>query len=243
MSVSKERIANGGWRIARHSPTPGPRSILYLLSSVLFLATAPGCVPVGAVVNKFVGPPPVPAQYVPDKTRPMLVLVESFRNPDAGRMDAQRVTIHVAEELRQYRIAPVVSPDDAEGLRARADYRGMKIEDVGRAAGAGQVLYVNLQPVTVNNTVAGEMLKAHAEMRVRVVDVGTGRTLWPHDTPEGQTIVAESPWVRSTTGGREGLPEPELRDQLSRTAAHQIVKLFRSWRPDDEEQDLEEAVR
>jgi TolB-like protein len=195
------------------------------------------------VVNKVVGQPPVPPRYAPDKTRPMLVLVENFRNPDSGRMDAQRVTIHLAEELKRYRIAPVVSPDDAESLRGRTDYRGMKVQDVGRAAGARQVLYVNLQPVKVENTVAGEMLKARTEMRVRVVDVDSGQTLWPHDTPEGQALVAESPWVRSPTGGREGLPEPALRDQVARSAAHQIVKLFRKWSPDDEEQDLEETVR
>jgi TolB-like protein len=209
----------------------------------LLLLPTTGCVPVGAVVNKFVGEPPVPPRYVPDKTKPMLVLVENFRNPDAGRMDAQRVTIHVAEELKRFHIAPVVTPEDAESLRGRADYHDMKVEEVGRAAGARQVLYVNLQPVKVDNTVAGEMLKARTELRVRVVDVESGQTLWPQDTPQGQTLVAESPWVRSPTGDREGLPEPELRDQVARSAAHQIVKLFRTWRPDDEEQDLEETVR
>ena len=69
------------------------------------------------------------------------------------------------------------------------------------------------------------------------------RTLWPHDEPEGQTVVAESPWVRTSPVGREGLPEPALRDQIARTAAHQIVKLFRKWSPDDEQQDLEESVK
>ena len=195
------------------------------------------------MVNKVVGQPPVAARYVPDKTRPMLVLVENYHNPDAGRMDAQRVTNYVAGELKQYRVAPVISPEDAEALRGRADYRSMKVEEVGRAAGAGQVLYVNLQPVKVDNTVAGEMLKARTELRVRVVDVETGQTLWPRDTPLGQTLVAESPWVRSPAGDREGLPEPQLRDQVARSAAHQIVKLFRTWRPDDDEQDLEETVR
>jgi TolB-like protein len=195
------------------------------------------------VVNKVVGAPPVPPQYVPDRNKPMLVLVENYHNPDAGRIDAQRVTIQVVEELIRYHIAPVITREDAESLRGLADYRGMKVEEVGRAAGAGQVLYVNLLPVKVDNTVGGEMLKARTEMRVRVVDVESGQTLWPHDAPQGQTLVAESPWVRSPSGGREGLPERELREQVTRSAAHQIVKLFRKWSPDDEEQDLEETVR
>jgi len=237
----RKRIEDRGWRIARRALAPS--SILYLLSSLLLPPALAGCVPVGAVVNKFVGPPPVPAQYLPDKTKPMLVLVESFHNPDAGRLDAQRVTLYVTDELRQYHVAKVVSPEEAEALHLRADYRSMKIEQVGRAAGAGQVLYVNFRPVKVDNTVGGDMLKARAELRVRVVDVESGRTLWPHDEPEGQTVVAESPWVRTSPVGREGLPEPALRDQIARTAAHQIVKLFRKWSPDDEQQDLEESVK
>jgi hypothetical protein len=221
----------------------GPCAILYLLFSILFSLPFTGCVPVGAVFNKVVGTPPVQAQYVPDRTKLMLVLVESFRNPDAGRIDAQRVTMQVVEELRRYHVAPVVDPEDVEALRSRPAYRSMKVEEIGRAAGARQVLYVNLQPVKVDNTVASEMLRARAEMLVRVVDVDTGQTLWPYDAPQGQTLVAESPWVRSPAGGREGLPERELRDQVARSAAHQIVKLFRKWSPDDEEQELEETVR
>src|SRR3712207_5314796 len=137
-------------------------SLLYLLSSVLWLLPAAGCSPIGAIANKFVGEPPVPARYVPDRKKPMLVLVENYRNPAAGRMDAQRVSLHVAEELKRHRIAPVVSPEEAEGLRERADYQAMKVQDVGAAAGAGQVLYVNMQPFRIDDTVGGEIMKARA---------------------------------------------------------------------------------
>lgn len=219
-------------------------SIRPLPGSILLLAIiAAGCSPVGAVVNKVVGEPPVAARYVPDRSKPMLVLVENYHNPAAARMDAQRVTLHVADELRRYRIAPVIDPEDAEALRSRADYQGMKVQDVGRAAGAKQVLYVNLGRLNIDNTVAGEVMKAKAEMRVRVVDVATGQTLWPQDTPEGQTMTAETSWVRSPTGGREGISEPVLRDQVARSAANQIVKLFRKWRQSDEEPELEETVK
>lgn len=236
-----ERVANRGGKIARRAPVRF--SILSVLSSLLLPPALAGCAPVGAVLSKVVGEPPVAPRYVLDKAKPILVLVENYQNPDAGRLDAQRVTIYVAEELGRYRVGTVVAPEDVEALRSRADYRSMKVEEVGRAAGAGQVLYVNMRPLKVENTVGGEMLKAGTELRVRVVDVETGQTLWPRDTPQGQTVVAQSPWVRSPTGGREGLPEPALREQVARSAAHQLVKLFRKWRPDDERQDLEETVR
>ena len=242
-----KKIEDRGCRIAPRTPRrpciPGAPAILYLLSSILFPAALPGCVPVGAVVNKVVGEPPIPPRYVPNSNRPMLVLVENYRNPDANRLDAQRATMYLAEELRSYRIAPVVDAEVAEALRSRPEYRSMKVEEVGRAAGAGQVLYVNLQQVKVDNTVGGDMLKARAQLSVRVVDAETGRTLWPTETAQGEALVADSPWVRTPAGAAEGTSEPALRDQLARTAAHQIVRMFRKWRPEDEEQELEETVR
>jgi hypothetical protein len=195
----------------------------------------------GVLAHKVVGNPAVPAQYVPAK-EPMLVLVENYSNPDAMRLDAQRLSLHVADELRKYRVAPLVDAEAAESLRARPDYAGMKVEEIGQAAGAAQVLYVNLKQFVVDDTVGGEMMKGRAEMRMRVVDVKTGRTRWPRDVPEGRTITAETSWVRSTIGSREGASEPAVRDQIARNAASQIVKLFRKWDPDDEEQDLEETV-
>ena len=220
-----------------------PRFVFIIRCAALAALACSGCAPVGAIVNKVVPEPPVPARYVPNKTAPVLVLVENYRNPAAARMDAQRVAMHVADELREYRIAPVVDPADAEALRSRPDYHLMKVEEVGRAAGAGQVLYVNFQKFDTEYTTGGEMVKGSAEMRVRLVDAHTGQTLWPRSLPEGHPVVAESPWVRTPTGDREGTSEPQLRDQVARRAAHEIVKLFRPWRQEDEEQDLEETVR
>jgi hypothetical protein len=215
----------------------------HVLTSILFFAGVPGCVIVGALTNKIIPEAPVPARYVPAKDKPMLVLVENYRNPGAAGLDAQRVALHVAEALRRYRVAPVVDPDAAESLRSRDDYHAMKVQDVGRAAGAQQVLYVNLQQFALDNTVGGEMVKGRAELRVRVVDVATGNTLWPRDTPEGAAVTAESPWSRTAGGAAQGTPEPALRDEVARSAADQIVKLFRKWRPEDEGQDLGENVR
>src|SRR2546423_3281825 len=238
-TMKAERIEDRGWRIEKG---PGAGAILYRLSSILFCLTAlTGCTVVGALAHKVVGNPAVPPQYVP-AMEPLLVLVENYSNPDSVRLDAQRLSLHVVDELRKRRVAPVVDPDTVESLRARPEYATMKVEEIGRAAGAGQVLYISLKQFSVDNTVGGEMMKGRAEMRLRVVDAKTGHTRWPRDVPEGRALTAETSWVRSTVGSREGASEPALRDQVARTAAEQIVKLFRKWDPDDEEQDLEETV-
>jgi hypothetical protein len=213
---------------------------LYFLFFGLFLAPS-GCTVVGALAHKAVGNPPVPAVYAPAK-EPMLVLVENYGNPAAVRLDAQRLSLHVADELHKYHVAPVVDAGALEGLRERPEFATMKIEEVGRAAGAAQVLYINLKKFTIDDTVGGEMMKGKAEMRMRIVDAGTGHTRWPAGEPDGHTVLAETSWVRSTVGDREGASELAVRDQIARNAAGQIVRLFRKWNPDDEDQDLEETV-
>jgi len=239
MHGAKKKIEDRGWRIARGALERA--AILSLLSSILVFPA--GCNVAGALASKVVPEPAVAARYVPSKQKRMLVLVENYRNPDAARMDAQRLTAHLAAELRRHGIAPVVDPNEAEALRARPDYPSMKVQEVGRAAGAGQVLYVNLQQFAVDDTVGGEMTKARGEMRVRVVDVATGQTLWPRSVPEGSTVTAETPWVRTASGTGDAASEIALRDQLARSAANQIVKLFRACRPDEEHQELEETIQ
>jgi hypothetical protein len=235
-----QKIEDRGWRIGKCRGASRAFASVYLLSSILF---SPGCSAVGALTNKVVPQAPVPAAYVPAKDKPMLVLVENYRNPSAATMDAQRLTVHLADELQRYRVAPVVDAEALESLRSRDDYHAMKVQDVGRAAGAKQVLYVNLRQVNLSNTVAGEMIRGNVEMYVRVVDVASGQTLWPRDLPEGHAVTAETPWVRTgAAGAREGASEPALHEQVAVNAAHQIVKLLRNWRPDEEEQDLEETV-
>ena len=68
----------------------------------------------------------------------------------------------------------------------------MTIPAVGRAAGAKQVLYVNVRQYAVEGTVAGEMTKGSGELTVRVVDVKTGANRWPTDSAAGHTVPGPS---------------------------------------------------
>src|SRR6476620_7399924 len=145
--MKEKKIEDRGSRIAKEPQAAhAARAILYLLSSVFCLAPA-GCMVVGALTHKVVGSPAVPAQYLPAK-EPMLILVENYTNPAAVRLDAQRLSVHLSDELRRYHVAPVVDADAVETLRARPDYASMKVEEVGQAAGAAQVLYINLKQFT-----------------------------------------------------------------------------------------------
>jgi hypothetical protein len=209
------------------------RAILYPLSSVLvFLPT--GCNVGGVLAHKVIGPPPIPAQYVPAK-EPTLVLVENYRNPSAAILDAQRLERRVADELERHGVAPVVDPDRLETVRSTPEFSKMTIPAVGRATQAKQVLYVNVHHFSIDGTVAGEMLKGRAEMSVRIVDAATGESRWPADAA-GYAIAFETPWFRQGEGADEGA----LREQMSRRAADTIVKLFRKH---SAEEGIEGAVQ
>jgi hypothetical protein len=212
------------------------RAILHPLSSILVLILiATGCTTAGALTNKLMGPPPVPAQYTP-KQEPMLVLVENYRNPSATISDAQRLEDLIKEQLTQYKIAPLTDPARLDTLRNQGGFEKLTIPAVGRACGAKQVLYVNVRKFSVEGTVAAEMLKGTADMSVRIVDAETGSNRWPTDAV-GSPVTIETPWLR--TG--QDANEDKLREQMASRAADFIVKLFRKYSTEYDE--AEQAVQ
>ena len=202
---------------------------------VLCVAAAPGCQWAGALSHKFVGPPPVPALYKPAK-EPMLVLVENYRNPSASMLDAQRLAMLVGQQLRRHDVAPVVDMGKLETVRADPGYSRMTIPAIGRAAGAKQVLYVNVRRFGVEATVGGDMIKGAADVTVRVVDAAPGDNRWPLDAA-GHPVAVATPWLRRG----EGADEVALREQMSRTAAVAIGKIFRKY--STEYDDVQQAVQ
>jgi len=155
----------------------------------------------------------------------MLVLVENYHNPSAAMLDARSLSMRIEEEIRHYNIAPVVDADRLVAVRADPDFAKMTIPAVARAAGAKQVLYVNVGTFAVDQSVGGDMLQGRAEMTVRIVGAATGATRWPTDNPTGYPIPIETPWLR--TGA--DTTEADLRDTMARQAATQIGQLFRKY--------------
>lgn len=184
-----------------------------------------GCNVIGAVGGQLGGPQKVKARYTPPREL-MLVLVENYHNPAATRLDAQRLGLRLTEELGRWKVAPTVDAGTLESLRAREDFSKMPVEQVGRAAGARQVLYVNLREFATSTTVGGDATQGRAEMHVRVVDAATGRTRWPTDASRGYPVTVETPWA---SGGNE----VAVKGQLAQRAAYEIVRLLRTWSPEE----------
>jgi hypothetical protein len=217
------------------------RLILFCILHSAFCISLFGCNILGVLAYKTRGPAPVPAEYVPAK-EPMLVLAENYRNPAAVRLDADRMGRHISAELERYHVAPIIAPDALDEVRARPGFATMKLGQVGAAAGAKQVLYVNLIKFNVEPAIGSEMIRGQVEMSVRVVDSASGKTLWPADEPEGKLLSLETPYLRTgagtgPSGGGPGATEAALRDTMCRQMAERTVKLFRKWTPDFDNED------
>lgn len=204
------------------------RLLFVLLPSAFCLPSQAGCNVIGALAYKASGDPAIKAAYpLPDE--PTLVLVENFHNPAALRLESDAVARHLAAELKMHAAAPVVEPTAAESHRQERGeaYRKMPVDAIGRALGAGQVIYVDLEQFEITQALASDMLGGRAEARVRVVD-DAGRVLWPTDSAVGYSVEVKVHPQRAAPGVGEFGARRELHARL----ADRIAKLFYDWKGD-----------
>ena len=190
-----------------------------------------GCNVVGAVAYKVVGPPDVPAKYVPQRT-PIVVIAETYRDLSSTAIQAEQLARYVADELVMHDVAPVVDPSLVLDLQAkdRQKFRRMSITEIGREVGAAQVLYINILKSDSRTAQGTDILRGEVSARVKLVDVASGVTLWPEDSAEGYPVAGKTPYVRSG----DGVDEVSVNQSLQQALAEQIGKLFYKWKPDSE---------
>jgi hypothetical protein len=198
-----------------------------LLFSLLLMS---GCSAAGVLAYKLAGPPKVEAKYVPDKTAPMLVLVENYKNPSATQAHAELLSAYLAEDLTANDVAPLVPEEKLRELRdARpADFQQMSVASLARATGAEQVLYVQLHDANVAPLQGTDSLQGSAHATVKMIDGKTGQTLWPLDSETGYPVAA-----RTQLGTDGGTDPMDVRQRMYRDLALQIGRLLHKWQPDD----------
>lgn len=202
---------------------------LLLLPFYFCLLTSSGCNVVGAVLAKTAPPPTIKAEYALAK-EPTLIMVENFNNPAALRLEADSVAHHLAGEFELHKVAPVVDRAKADKLRKEkgAEYRKMPLDAIGRAVGAKQVIYVDLQRFEIGQAIASEQYTGRAEANVRIVD-DSGVVLWPTDTAAGYPVsVKIEPDPGATAAG-----DHAARNRLHAALADRIAKLFRDWQAEE----------
>ena len=206
-----------------------------LLGPVLLLASQPGCNVLGAMAYKFSGSPTIKARYAMPREK-TLVVVENYHNPALLRLEADAVARHLTQELKLHEVAPVVDPNEAEAHRQDqgSGYGKMPIDAIGRALGAKQVIYVDLDRFDVLGTVGSDLLAGQAAARVRVVGE-RGNVLWPTDSASGfpVNVKVDPQPVAPGTG------DTVVRRKLHGDLADRIAKLFHDWKADSADGDAE----
>lgn len=199
------------------------RMSLLLLPLLLVLG---GCNVLGLVLHKVTPPPTTPAKHKLGE-EPTVVLVENSRNPGENEVDARQIAVLMREDLTKHKSAVLVDDDAVLRLQDRdlSAFRKMPITEIGRQVGAKQVLYIDLQRVSVEVDTGGQMVRGQLEALVRVIDTRTGVNRWPSDAQMGYPIGFETPFTAITQRTTESEVRRSMHDQL----VLQVGRLFRDW--------------
>lgn len=194
------------------------------------LFSCSGCVLAGYAAKVY-GAPPVKPAYVPAKT-PMVVLAHDMPDPTGMRMDADIVTREVETQIATYAIAPLVPSWKVDEVRRAhlSGFENMSPQQLGTEAGASQVLFIDILSSSVSAGPASDMVKGDITTRVSIVDVPTGRQLWPTDGSNGAIVSYSTPSVRLTDRNTAlGISRA-----IHAGVGVNIVRLFRTYKPDDD---------
>jgi hypothetical protein len=191
------------------------------------LPTLCGCNIFGFLSSTANGPDDVPAKYVPKKES-MLVLAESYGAAPSADIDSQYLSYSLTKNLKDHDIAPTIDPKVLVGLRdANGDeYNKMTITAIGRAAGAKQVLYVQITNAQLEQPNGSDQVRGVMSAKVRIVDCDSGETRWPAGSRTGAVVKIQTDWARTST------PQTKIHDKMSDDLAEAIGKLFHSYTPD-----------
>lgn len=199
-----------------------------VLSIVCLAALATGLMLVGCNIIGLAAsavPQTIDAKYTPPKT-PMLVLVENRQNPGAMISEADQLAGFIMDELATYKVAPLIDLKKLYGLRDNEkNIDKMTITQIGKAVGAQQVLYVDLQRLSVNDADGGLPMHSRLDAAVHLVDVRTGTTTFPAMGQPSWPISLETPiTVMANNTNREA-----VREDLLRSTGTEIGRLFHSY--------------
>jgi hypothetical protein len=196
---------------------------LKAMAVVVLGGVVSGCAAISAVTYKVTGDPKVPAEYKP-VNQPTLVLVENYQNPDQYRSAATELERDIGLELKNNKVTQVIDEEKLENLRSgdEAAYRKMRVAEVGKAVGAKQVIYVNLVKFNALTPIGSGEMSGLCEGLVKVIDVETGRTLWPTDTSAGRDVKYETKHEEAVDFSSQSA----VQEQMASAMGDKIARLF-----------------
>ena len=207
-------------------PAPRLRLLVVIAAAALGLGS---CNILGPASYLAFGAPKVEAQYQL-LDRPTVVFVDD--QSDAIPLNATRVRRTIADKISTELMARdlvinVISSRDAMALARQRDREDklLAIDDIGDAAGAEQVIYV--QMMSFRGSPDGYTPKPTAICRVKVIDVARRTRLFPApDAERAWHDVSVEAFVSSTQQYRTPSGRRQIEQMLALLTADRVAKLF-----------------
>ncbi len=215
--MSQASMKSELWRVLR--------GVCSLAAIVTLAVGLGGCNIVGPVAAVAAGPPKLEAQYVLPNV-PTVVFVDDPRNL-VNPVTLRKVIAETASQelMVEELLTTTISPQDAIAITQRSDRAGkkMSIEDLGRAVGAQQVIYVQI--ITFARSPDGYTPRPVASALVKVIDVANGQRVFPARGDNGWPVnTVGAPVDPSLYGSRTS--NAKIFETLARQLGDQVAKVF-----------------
>lgn len=197
------------------------------LAAACLAAVVPGCNIVGPAAYLIEGPPKKDAEHTLVDV-PTVVFIDDRQN-FLNAVSLRRVIADSASQdlMVKEALTTTISSQDAMNLAGRMDRNShvMSIEEIGKAVGAQQVIYVEM--LGFQGSPDNFTPRPTAQCRVRVIDVANRQRVFP---PQGssepariiQTMIREvDPEVFRTRGSLL-----RVNEELARSLGRDIARLF-----------------
>ncbi len=127
---------------------------------------------------------------LPEKLTVIVVENYSMRADLAVRAD--EVASAAEARLEANTKVPLVHWSKVYDLKSNSPtaYSAMTVAQIGKALGAEQVIYVNIGSNSVSGLPGGMVTNGSFTALVKVVDVGTSKTVWPSEHADGFPVEA-----------------------------------------------------
>jgi len=166
----------------------------------------------------------VEAQYEVPKGKKILVLVESSLS-ETDQPVARMLTERLNKRLRESKVAAETVPYDSllNMSATAAGFANMRPAEVGKRLKADMVCYVLVHEFRLKDKELGHLWRGQFEAAVSMVDVESGRQVWPVAGHEGYWVdPVRTPPTMDSSSEYEAVFAGALCDEM----ADRIAKLF-----------------
>ncbi|MBI1373067.1 MAG: hypothetical protein GC159_10080 [Phycisphaera sp.] len=206
-----------------NATTSRPLTVALLAAAMLGPILA-GCEAPAFILSN-VTPQEESAVYKPQDVKTVIFVDDPRRKLPNVQMNGVLAN-HIGHELKRKEIiADIVPPNVVDNLRMNAkDFNTWAIDKVGRQVDAKQVIYILVEEFDLGEDTKDVTYRPQMSVRVKVVDVDSGRRMFPEKDELGYQYVRKLFYKPTDTESRSA--DQMWTRRLMAIAGEEIAKLF-----------------